>query len=170
MTFYILKTLILTLVGIAVASGVSFFSGDFTGAIPHNSPGVLKFILQPAPPTASFSIAGATGLATFLSQVYTSIYCLPLEGDYVFFATHYPRTYLAYMISLPYLSTPDICSAVNTSTSLTGSIFTGMYAVILGSLGNTYLFTGAISIIPLIVLIRYGTTTAFTVVIPHLCA
>jgi len=74
------------------------------------------------------------------------------------------------MVSLPYSSTPEICHAVNTSTSLTGSIFTGMYAIILGSLGNTYLFTGAISIIPLIVLTRYGITTIFTVVIPHLCA
>ena len=45
-----------------------------------------------------------------------------------------------------------------------------MYAIILGSLGNTYLFTGAISIIPLIVLTRYGITTIFTVVIPHLYA
>ena len=38
MVFYILKTLILTLFGIAVASGVSYYSGDFIGAIAHDSP------------------------------------------------------------------------------------------------------------------------------------
>src|ERR1700712_1326845 len=60
MVLYILKTLILTLVGIAVASGVSYYSGDFTGAIAHDSPSLLRYIVQPAPPTASISIAGAT--------------------------------------------------------------------------------------------------------------